>query len=55
MRLFRDDVSIIVTQVRGEPIQVSAYPLCVCELGRRFGLQQAANEAVAELKANLAR
>jgi hypothetical protein len=54
IRLFRDDISIVVTQLQDGPIQVMAYPLCACELNRRVGLQAAANEAVDELKRKLA-
>jgi hypothetical protein len=55
MRLFRDDVSLIITRLDGGPIEVAAYPLCVCEIGCRAGLQEAADSAVADLKARLGR
>ena len=53
MRLFRDDVSVMITQLQGGPIQVTAYPLCACELHARLGLQSAADETAASLKALL--
>ena len=52
-RLFRDDISLMVTQLRRGPIQLSAYPLCICDLGRRVGLQEAADASVKELKNRL--
>jgi hypothetical protein len=55
MRLFRDDVSVLVTQLKGGPIQVTAYPLCACELEKRAGLQSAANSAVNDLTRRLSK
>ncbi|MFL6844025.1 MAG: hypothetical protein ACJ8ER_04000 [Allosphingosinicella sp.] len=48
-RLFRDDITIVISQMDGDNIEVAAYPLCACELGRRVGLQSDANAAVEEL------
>ena len=53
VRLFRDDISIVVDKVRNEPIHVAAYPLCACEMSQRPDIQPAADEAVAGLKRNL--
>jgi hypothetical protein len=53
--MFRDDIRLSVVKVRGEPIEILAYPLCVCEVGRRLGLEAAANAAVAEMRAELLR
>jgi hypothetical protein len=53
IRLFRDDISVSVNRLAGEPIALAAYPLCVCELGTRIGLQAAANAAVRELQEDL--
>jgi hypothetical protein len=53
IRLFRDDLTMLVSQVHGESIQVAAYPLCACELGKRIGLQSAATAATADLRARL--
>lgn len=53
VRLFRDDISVLVTQLNGGSIQVTAYPLCACELGRRLGLRSAAENTVAELRRQL--
>ena len=53
LRLYRDDLTMTVNRVRGGPIEVAAFPLCACEMGRRFGLQTAADEAVSELKKRL--
>lgn len=55
MRLFRDDISVSVNKMRGEPIALMAYPLCVCELGRRIGLQVAADAAISELREDFSR
>ena len=51
--LFRDDIRVSISKVRGEPIEIFAYPLCVCEADRRLGLQAAADAAVADLRAEL--
>ena len=53
VRLFRDDLTVTINKVRGGPIDVAAFPLCACELNRRFGLQEAAEAAVNELKRDL--
>jgi hypothetical protein len=53
LRLFRDDLTLTVNRVRGGPIEIAAFPLCACELGRRFGLQTAADDAVSQLKKRL--
>jgi hypothetical protein len=55
MILYRDDISVWVSKLRGDPINVSANPLCICELGVRLGLQQAADAAVTELTDDLSR
>lgn len=55
MRLFRDDISVSVSKLRGDPIGLAAYPLCVCELGTRIGLQAAADAAIRELREDLSR
>lgn len=51
--LFRDDIRVSISKVRGEAIEISAYPLCVCEAGRRLGLQAAADAAVADMRTEL--
>jgi len=51
IRLFRDDISVTVNKAKDSPIQIAAFPLCICELGCRAGLQEA--EAVAELRQRL--
>ena len=53
MRLFRDDVSVMITGLQGSDIRVAAYPLCACQLKRRVGLQNAADAAVNDLKERL--
>lgn len=53
MRLFRDDITVTITRLRGGPIQLAGFPLCACELNRRIGLQSAANSAVDELQRQL--
>lgn len=54
-RLFRDDVSVIVTRLKEGVTLVAAYPLCACELGNRIGLQEAAESASAGLTRELSR
>jgi len=53
MRLYRDDISILVTRLRNGPIQVATYPLCACETSKRVGLQSAAHEATSALAKRL--
>jgi hypothetical protein len=53
VRLFRDDITVMVSKLRSEPIEVASYPLCVCEMGRRVGLQTSADAAVSELSKEL--
>jgi hypothetical protein len=53
MRLFRDDISVSVSRMVGDPIDLAAMPLCVCELGSRVGLQAASDAAVRELRESL--
>ena len=55
MRLFRDDISISISKLRNNPIGLAAYPLCVCELGRRVGLRAAADASIRELREDLSR
>jgi hypothetical protein len=55
MELFRDDISVSIGKLRGDPITVTANPLCVCEMGRRLGLQEAADAAVRELGDDISR
>jgi hypothetical protein len=55
VRLFRDDVSLLVTKLRDGPIQITAYPLCACDLDKRAGLQTAGKVATADLKERLSR
>jgi hypothetical protein len=50
MRLFRDDLSVMVTVLPGSALRITAYPLCACELNRRIGLKSAADAVVTELK-----
>ena len=51
--LFRDDLRLSVSKLRGQPIQIHAYPLCACEAGRVLGLQAAADAAVADVRSEL--
>jgi hypothetical protein len=53
--LFRDDISLSVSRLHGDKVQLAALPLCVCELNRRIGLQEAADAAVNELAKALSR
>lgn len=53
LRLFRDDLTVTINRVHGGPIHVAAFPLCACELDRRFGLQAAADDVVRELEKQL--
>jgi hypothetical protein len=53
IRLFRDDISVSVIKLVGDPISVTANALCVCELGNRTGLRDGAESAVRELQADL--
>jgi len=55
MRLFRDDISVSVNKLVGEPIGLAVYPLCVCELGQRVGLHDAAEAVIRELREDLSR
>lgn len=49
-RLFRDDISVTINRIRGDPIKVAAFPLCACERERLMGLQEAADAAVRDLR-----
>jgi hypothetical protein len=51
--LFRDDLRVSVSKLRGESLEIAAYPLCACEATRMFGLQEAADAAVADMRAEL--
>lgn len=51
--LFRDDIRVSVSKMRGEPISIAAYPLCACETDHRLGLKDAADAAVAEMRSEL--
>lgn len=53
VRLFRDDITIMIGKIRNGPVEVTAYPLCACEMDKRFGLQAAADAAVADLTKEL--
>ena len=53
--LFRDDISVSISKLRGEPIEMFAYPLCACEADRQFGLKEAADAAVTEMRSELLR
>jgi hypothetical protein len=53
IRLFRDDISVSVSKMVGAPIFLAASPLCVCEVGRRIGLQAASDAAIRELQQEL--
>lgn len=55
MRLFRDDISVSISKLRGGPIDLAAYPLCVCELGHRIGLQAASEQTIRDLREALSR
>lgn len=55
MRLYRDDLSIFLSRLRGQPLEIAAHPLCACESGRRQGLQRAADESIRELREELSR
>jgi hypothetical protein len=50
IELFRDDIRVSVSRLRGEGVMLFAYPLCASERGRRLGLQVAADSAVTKLK-----
>ena len=51
--LFRDDLRVSVSKLHGEPLEIAAYPLCACEAARMFGLQVAADAAVADMRSEL--
>jgi len=51
--LFRDDLRVSVSKLRGQSIEIHAYPLCACEAGRILGLQAAADAAVADMQSEL--
>lgn len=53
VRLFRDDISIVIDKLHDEPAHVAAYPLCTCELNHRIGLQDAADTSVKDLSKRL--
>jgi hypothetical protein len=55
IRLFRDDITVTVSRLHGEPIKLAAFPLCVCELGKRKGLQASADAAVNGLAEELSK
>jgi hypothetical protein len=50
IELFRDDIRVSVSRLRGEDVMLAALPLCPSERGRRIGLQVAADAAVNKLK-----
>jgi hypothetical protein len=52
--LYRDDIRMSVSRLRGEGVDLAAFPLCASERGRRLGLQVAADAAVSKLKEALA-
>ena len=55
VRLFRDDISVTINKLKGEPIQIAAFPLCVCEISKRPGIPTAARAAVEGLRASIER
>ncbi len=50
IRLYRDDLTLVISRLRGEAIQLAAYPLCSCQRGKRLGLQDAADASIKDLK-----
>ena len=50
IQLFRDDIRMSISRLRGENVMLFAYPLCASERGRRLGLQVGADAAVTKLK-----
>lgn len=50
VELFRDDIRVSISRLRGESVMLSASPLCASERGRRLGLQAGADAAVNKLK-----
>lgn len=53
IRLFRDDISVLISKGHGEPIALAAYPLCTCERHKRPSIQSSAEVAIEELHAIL--
>lgn len=50
VELFRDDIRMSVSRLRGEDIMLFASPLCASEREKRLGLQVGADAAVNKLK-----
>jgi len=55
IRLSRDDISVTVSKMVGDPIFLAASPLCVGEAGNRVELQAAAEATVRELQQEISR
>lgn len=53
VRLFRDDITVLIDRLKGEEISIAAYPLCACQLDRRLGLQEGSEKVVRELRSRL--
>lgn len=55
VQLYRDDIRLSISRMRGEAVMIMAYPLCVCELDHRIGLREGANASVNDLREAFAR
>ena len=50
VRLFRDDISLVISKLTDGPVEVMAYPLCACEADRRLGIAAVAESEVNNLQ-----